>query len=241
MTIDSSSVLDNAAWHSLIGPHTEVAVGHGGARRYQSDVSVFGATDGNSAESWAALAEIAPPDGAVVIFRGDPIEAPADWKQAYDGNGFQLVAPSVLSGVPQLPTVDEATGRQVSLRELAVDDVDEMIALVALTEPGPFERRTIELGGYVGIFHDDELVAMAGRRMHPPGYCEISAVCTHPDARRRGYGSIVTAHVASQIAADGETPFLHVAGHNLSAKAVYEQLGFTVRRTVRFAVLRVPR
>ena len=115
-----------------------------------------------------------------------------------------------------------------------------MIALVALTEPGPFRPRTIELGGYIGIFHDDELVAMAGQRLRPPGYCEVSAVCTHPDARRRGYASIVTTRVATAIAERGETPFLHVASDNVTAKAVYEQIGFTVRRTVRFAALRAP-
>ena len=82
---------------------------------------------------------------------------------------------------------------------------------------------------------------MAGRRMHPPGYVEVSAVCTHPDARRRGYASVVSAHVAAGIRAEGETPFLHVAVSNTSAFAVYEQLGFTTRRMVSFGAFRVPR
>ena len=113
-----------------------------------------------------------------------------------------------------------------------------MLALIELTEPGPFRPRTIELGGYVGIFHDDELVAMAGQRMHPPGYREISAVCTHPSARRRGYASILTAHVANEIAARGETPFLHLASGNDAARSTYEQIGFAVRTRVAFGVYR---
>ncbi|MET0324393.1 MAG: GNAT family N-acetyltransferase [Ilumatobacteraceae bacterium] len=126
----------------------------------------------------------------------------------------------------------------MTTRALTDADVDDMVALVALTEPGPFRPRTIELGGYVGIFHDDRLVAMAGRRLRPPGYVEVSAVCTHPDARRRGYASIVTAEVARAIAAEGDTPILHVATTNHSARAVYEQLGFHIRRVVQFSAFR---
>ncbi len=113
--------------------------------------------------------------------------------------------------MPELPAVDPATGTPVTLRALTVGDVDDMLALVALTEPGPFGRRTIELGGHVGILHGDRMMAMAGQRLRPPGYCEVSAVCTHPYARRRGYASIVTAHGATAIAACGETPILHLA------------------------------
>ena len=145
-----------------------------------------------------------------------------------------------LPAVPELGPRDPPTGRQVTIRPLGDDDVDAMVALVALTEPGPFRRRTIDLGGYIGIFHDDELVAMAGQRLRPPGYCEVSAVCTHPAARRRGYASILTTLVAAAIAERGETPFLHVADTNTSARAVYELLGFTTRRMVSFGAYRAP-
>jgi hypothetical protein len=41
-----------------------------------------------------------------------------------------------------------------------------------------------EMGRYLGIRRDGMLVAMAGERLHPPGWTEISAVCT--DAAWRG-------------------------------------------------------
>jgi predicted GNAT family acetyltransferase len=115
-----------------------------------------------------------------------------------------------------------------------------MRLLVQLAEPGPFRPRTIELGGYVGIEVDGRLLAMAGQRIAVQGYTEISAVCTHPDARRRGYAAAVTATVARGIRAAGNTPILHVADHNLAALRVYEQLGFETRVTLTFAAVRTP-
>jgi predicted GNAT family acetyltransferase len=81
---------------------------------------------------------------------------------------------------------------------------------------------------------------MAGQRLAPPGFREVSAVCTHPDARRRGYASIVSALAARRILERGETPFLHVAVTNIAAIPVYEQLGFTHRAIARFGAYRVP-
>jgi len=117
-----------------------------------------------------------------------------------------------------------------------------MQALVKLTEPGPFAPRTHELGGYVGIRDpgDGRLLAMAGRRTSVPGFTEISAVCTHPDARRRGYGELVTSAVAQRLLDEGITPFLHVALSNDNARRVYERMGFTHRRIAHFVAVRSP-
>jgi len=235
-----SHVLDNAVWHSLVGAHSGLAVGTARARRYERDVSVFHAVLDDSDESWRDLAALALPGGVVVLFRGSTATPPAGWERVAGGAGIQMVLTGALGDVPELPALDPATGRPVTMRPLAADDVDDMLALVALTEPGPFEPRTIELGGYVGIFHDGQLMAMAGQRLRPPGCCEVSAVCTHPDARRRGYASIVTAHVATAIAARGEMPCLHLAATNAPALAAYERLGFTTRRMVSFVGYRVP-
>lgn len=237
----NDDVLDNAGWHALVGPHAGFAVGAGSARAYRDDVSVFHATADDSPAGWDALRPLATPDGVVVLFRGDPITPPDGWHESFRGEGHQMVLTGPLPEVPPPPARDPSTGRTVSMRALGDEDAPAMVDLVALTEPGPFRPRTHELGGYVGIFHDEDLVAMAGRRLHPPGFVEVSAVCTHPDARRRGYASIVSAEVAAGILAEDETPFLHVAVTNASAYAVYDQLGFTTRRIVSFGAYRVPR
>ena len=115
-----------------------------------------------------------------------------------------------------------------------------MLALVELTRPGPFSVRTIDLGGYVGVFDGDRLIAMAGHRLAPPGFREVSAVCTHPDFRGRGLAAGLTALVAQRILDRGERPFLHHASDNDPARRVYEAIGFEFRRQVVFAALGGP-
>ncbi len=229
-----TDVLANAVWHSLLNAHAPHADEHGVARRYDPDVSVFHGIDEPTDDAWDDLAALAT-NGVVVLFRESPLpEPPAGWKVLFAGEGHQMVRKSRGADVPKLPDI-------ATMRPLTDDDVPAMVDLVARTEPGPFRPRTIDLGGYVGIFHDDALVAMAGQRFHPPGYVEVSAVCTDPSARRRGYASIVTVAVADAIAEAGETPMLHVADDNPNARAVYEQLGFVTVRMCGFNALGVPR
>ncbi len=230
-------VLDNAGWHALVGPHRGFAEGDGLARRYRPDVSVFHAAPDDDPAAWRDLGPLAT-DEHVVLFRATLIVPPPDWEQLFALAGHQMVLATTDVTVPELPVRDPTTGAAVTMRALTGADVAAMGSLVTLTRPGPFQPRTVELGGYVGIFHDAELVAMAGRRIHAPGYCEVSAVCTHPDARRRGYASVVTLAVAAGIRAGGDTPFLHVAETNESARVVYEQLGFETRRMVMFGAYR---
>ena len=117
-------------------------------------------------------------------------------------------------------------------------DVPEMLALVERTRPGPFLPRTIEMGTYLGIRRDGELVAMAGERLHPPGWTEISAVCTDERFRGHGLATRLVLAVAAGIRERGETPLLHAAATNVHAIRLYESLGFARRRHTRFVGLR---
>jgi predicted GNAT family acetyltransferase len=140
----------------------------------------------------------------------------------------------VLGELPPTPAVD------VDLVDLTDADVPAMLALVELTRPGPFRARTVELGHYVGVKVEGELLAMGGERLQTPGYCEVSAVCTHPTARGRGLAAALTQRVAAGILERGQTPLLHVATTNVGARRVYERLGFSVRRDVPFVLVRTP-
>ena len=83
-----------------------------------------------------------------------------------------------------------------------------------------------------------KLVAMAGERLRLPGFVEISAVCTAPAWRGRGYASALVAQLGHAILQRGKIPFLHVHGENRQAIAVYRRLGFTLRRVMHLVVLR---
>ncbi|MGH9394022.1 MAG: GNAT family N-acetyltransferase, partial [Terriglobales bacterium] len=70
------------------------------------------------------------------------------------------------------------------------------------------------------------------------GYTEISAVCTHPEARGQGLAAALVAELVERIRARGETPYLNVASSNGNAIRVYERLGFAFRRGFHVVVLR---
>lgn len=218
--------LDNAVWHALTTHHAGLAEVSGRARRYPPEVSPFMAVDALDGDGWAALASFG---GPVTLFR-DEIPAPPDgWHEVATGAGHQMVLES-LAAVPEIPFVVLGPG-----------DAGDMLALVEVSRPGPFEVRTVELGRYLGVRDGDgRLLAMAGERLRLPGSTEVSAVTTHPDARGRGLAAALTAEVCRGILARGETPVLHVAVGNEGARRVYERLGFVERRIVRFAVLEAP-
>ncbi len=99
----------------------------------------------------------------------------------------------------------EVDGQAISL---GVDDVPEMLGLVAQTQPGPFLRRTVELGRYLGLRGDNgDLVAMAGCRLNPAGWREISAVCTDASQRGNGLAGRLVRAVSALIRAEGIFPF----------------------------------
>ncbi|WP_147102208.1 GNAT family N-acetyltransferase, partial [Pseudonocardia sulfidoxydans] len=168
-------VLDNAPYASLSGPHHRFAERHGTALRYHPDVSVFAALPSAAGPAdWADMAALVGPGATIAVSGQDVSSVPDTWGVLETGQGVQLVD----DGLVTAP--DEEAVR------LGAADVDEMLALVALTKPGPFAVRTVELGTYLGIRRGGALVAMAGERLHPPGWTEISAVCTHPDHRGQG-------------------------------------------------------
>ncbi|WP_449224403.1 GNAT family N-acetyltransferase [Amycolatopsis silviterrae] len=223
------SVLDNAAWASLTGPHAAFAERVGQAVRYPVDVSVFLAVPDEPDERvWDDIAALAGP-GAVVPLLPQAGPPPAEWEILEKMGGVQLVDDGV-----------EAAHWPEAVR-LTLDDVPEMLDLVARTKPGPFLPRTVLLGTYLGIRHEGVLVAMAGERLHPPGWTEISAVCTDPAYRDRGLAGRLVRAVAAGIRERGETPFLHAAAGNVNAIRRYEGMGFRLRRRNAFGQVRIPR
>ena len=220
--------LDNVIWQALTTRQAQFAQGSNGARRFVEEVSPLSGFEQPSDANYEALASLVVPDGKLAVFLDHPYERRAAWD-------FVVGAP-LLQMVSQRSAGPPTNGHEVL--ELGAADSPQMLALTALTKPGPFGTRTHELGAYVGIRHEGKLVAMAGERLKVPGYTEVSAVCTHPDYLGRGFARIVMSEVMRRIRDRGEVPFLHVRQDNSRAIALYERLGFQARKLGHFAVLR---
>ncbi|WP_328470436.1 GNAT family N-acetyltransferase [Actinoplanes sp. NBC_00393] len=218
-------MLNNPVWAALAGPQACFAEAAGEAARYLPEIAPFCAVrDPEDPAGWRDLATLT--DSALMT--GPTITPLAGWRIESEMRGQQMVGQS-MTGVEDPEAV-----------LLTEKDVPEMLELVARAQPGPFLKRTIDMGRYLGIRDPDgRLIAMAGERLRMPGWTEVSAVCTDPEFRGQGLGARLTMAVAAGILTRGELPFLHVVSDNDSAIRLYERLGFEHSGDVVFASLRV--
>jgi ribosomal protein S18 acetylase RimI-like enzyme len=222
----TNPVLLNPVYGALTGPHASFAEVRGNARRYPAAVAPFLGLPAELTDAdWADAAELLRSGGPGAMMRPE-FEVPDGIKIDRVFDLVQFVAPA------DLPAADPEAVL------LGVDDVPEMLALIALTDPGPFRSRTIELGTYLGIRRDGELIAMAGTRFTLPGHTEISAVCTHPAYQGQGLAGRLIRAVAALITATGKTPFLHTAAANTPAIRLYHHLAFTPTNNLKVTVLK---
>lgn len=229
-----TEVLANAVWHALTGAQADRGVRRGDAARFAEDLSPFAAlADADDPGAWDDLAELVGPGSEAALFRDDFSVAPG-WRELWRGEGVQMVASGPV-GEHRPPVAAE-----IDVVELDEKDAPAMAALVERTQPGPWTARTHTLGPFIGARVGDRLVAMAGSRMHPGPYQEISAVCTDADWRARGIAGVLVSHLAAGIRERDEIPFLHTAGTNRGAIRLYRDLGFEPRRSVTFGVVVAP-
>jgi predicted GNAT family acetyltransferase len=217
--------LDRPAWTALCTGQQALVRGEGAALRYDGEYAVFAAVGDHAPASLTALGTLIDATGPAIVLQKDRLPPVPRTRLAKHRMGVQMVA-ETLSGAGDIDFI-----------ELGDADAAEMLALATLTEPGPFFARTHRLGSFIGIRDSGRLVAMAGERMKPAGFTEVSGVCTHPDWRGRGYAGGLMRVVAARIVARGETPFLHAYADNRGAIALYESLGFRIRCEVNVTVL----
>ena len=167
------------------------------------------------------MAALNPPDGGMILMEARPAPLAPTMTAASVRDGVQMICSALAPG-----------GSDLGFEPLTEADAPEMLALATLTRPGPFFGRTHRLGDFIGVKRDGRLIAMAGERMKPTGFTEVSGVCTHPDARGRGLAAGLMRIVTERVLARGEQAFLHAYADNTGAIALYERLGFSIRTPV---------
>jgi predicted GNAT family acetyltransferase len=218
--------LDTPVWSSLTTHQKALADGNELARRYRPDVNLFAAAGNDTPSAQAALTALVEPRQHIYLAQAGELVVPDGFDEIKAARCVQMLA-------ADLAPAASADG----IVMLNDEDAADMLALARLTEPGPFLSRTHTMGRFLGIRMQGMLAAMAGERMHLPGYTEISGVCTHPQFRGLGLARRLSAAVMQRIGQRGERAFLHAWETNHAAIALYQSLGFTVRTGINVAVL----
>lgn len=212
-----SSPLDNPIWQSLQSHHAALGRASGAAAGYVPEIAPFVGVGSADAAAGVALAGLLGAHEPYYLVGLVPPAVPG-WRLDDHGVIHQMVC----ARPPAVPD-----GAEVC--ELGEAHIDDMLELTGLVFPGYFRHDTLRMGRYLGIYRDGRLAAMAGERMHLPGWREISAVCTHPDHAGRGHAQRLVALVTCGVFEQGEQPFLHVSPGNDRAKNVYLRLGYVDR------------
>lgn len=215
----TTHLLDNIAWHALTGAQAKFAAGSGPVRRYARGFSPIAGFADPVRPDFDALRDIVDV-GEGFYCDGWSGPVPAGWRVDADTTMYKMIYDG------DMPPSDEAP-EAVALGEAHLGQV---LDLVALTRPGPFGPRTIELGDYFGIVEDGRLLAMAGERFQAGTLHEISGVCTQPEHQGRGLARRLMRKLIRRQMARGAIPVLHVISHNAVAHGLYERMGFRTHR-----------
>lgn len=221
------AALDNPFWSSLRTRHRGIARTAGDAARFPAEYAPFLGIAADGAELAGALEDLVAPQESVYLLGVAPTAPPPAWTL----EAFRPLAQMVRETPLPVPDGPQAIPLTAAHRA-------DVLALTALVYPHYFRERTMELGRYFGIYVGGRLAAMIGERLGTDGATELSAICTHPDFSGRGYARRLTAQLANDVLAQGRMPFLHVSYENPRAKALYEHMGFRLRRDLGFWALR---
>jgi ribosomal protein S18 acetylase RimI-like enzyme len=216
--------LDNPLWSSLCGTHAEFASGLSSLKVYPSDMAPFAAVPSGDVVLTDELLESALGDREFAYFVGT---LPQFGTTRYERVAHDDILQMVRERVTPSPIRSDAR-----VQPLDASHIDAMLELIGRVYPAYFRKRTIEMGQYAGIFDGTELVAMAGLRMAPQGYREISGVATDPRYAGRGYAGLLCDYLCDRIVEHGDQPMLHMDLDNVRARRLYESLGFIERRHV---------
>src|SRR6267154_4619340 len=216
---------DNLVWNALHSVHSHFNVRNGPAARYPADVVPYAAMADANPSHLSSLAELLSPGERVYLLGAQPT-ATHILDVGRPLNCLQMLFPSN----PGRDTT--AASSDTPIASMKPEDAPDMVALTDLAFPGFFRARTNEMGTYYGVRINKRLVAMAGERLAVPGYCEISAVVTHPEHTGKGYATLLMNRLLNDHAKAGLKSFLQVSENNSRAIALYQRMGFVTLQSV---------
>jgi ribosomal protein S18 acetylase RimI-like enzyme len=219
---------DNPVWQALSSHQAHFNMGSNSLMFFPANVSPFVGMQHWDERDWPELMNNLPANRPFSVMIARQVQLPENLEIVFTCPLYQMCCFKLIPSF----------NRGLVIRKLGYEDVPQMLDLTSRTKPGPFLEKTIDMGGYYGIFEQGMLVSLAGERLRLNGFTEISAICTDPSRLGRGYASVLTSHVAQSIFVSGEIPFLHVKTDNLRAIEVYRRVGFEVRTEVYFAIFR---
>ena len=220
--------LDNPVYYALISGDAEKAMGSEQVKYFNPEVSPFVGFQEDYMNGFKDLHQLLPAGRTILYATRKEISLPKGWELIQFIHGSQFL---YLSN----KKFEDDFSEVIPMNQ---EHIDQMVNLAVITKPGPFGKKTIDFGHYHGIFMNDKLVAMTGRRLHVYDYTEVSAVCTHPDYLGKGYAQLLIKHQINSILEEKKIPFLHVRSDNKRAIDLYERLGFKKNGMMNFYFFR---
>ena len=214
----------NPVWNALHTTHSDLAVRFGRACKYPADVAPFSALEENSADALADLLTLLKPGEVTFVVDPQPpsiLEVTVEPGPLCLRMDFPSDAP-----IPEIPA-------RIRIEKLSCADSAAMVGLTDVAYPGYFRPGTCRMGNFYGVWNDGTLVAMAGERMCPFPFREITAVCTHPQHRGHGYAAALVARVLAEQRRIDARSTLWVVVTNLKAIELYARMGFLAVGEVR--------
>lgn len=219
--------LDNPIWNALNTGSQSLSFGTDRVRLIDRDMGFFAGMPAYEPENLDELYDFLEPGQRVILFPPGHLVLDEKWAVHNDHELLQMVCERDFSQIEP----------NSQIHHLNESHIPEMLALTQLTKPGPFLSKTIDFGDYFGFFSNGKLVSMAGSRLSPSPYTEVSAVCTHPDFAGQGISRKVMPFVLQRIQQRGSIPFLHLYPENSPAFKLYSNLGFVSRVMLRVYML----
>ena len=222
---DPALLFPNPPLESLSTVFAAIALRRGLALKFPREVTPFAALLENSLAALSDLHSLLEPGESTFLVSFDPVPPTPSLTISRPYLVRQFEFPTDAPLPPLRP--------DLQLEPLPCAHAAEMLALTDIAFPGFFRLRTCDMGPYYGIRDHSRLLAMCGERMNirrpDATFREISGLCTHPDARGRGYAPALLARLLHDHRAAGLRSYLHVGSDNLTAIALYEHLGFISR------------